>query len=247
MTLLEVLVACGILVVGLASIAALLPAAGSLLAEASSVDRATALAANTAADLQFDKTLKPSDFSPFSPGVKAVMIGAMFPEDPFNKSPFKKLPSVPRDATDDEAYGAASCGVTVAPLTPGAVATSGMAVRMSVVVFTKQDTEAKKLTLSPVSPGIYKLTDGTVVERQADRKRYLPGCSWALAAGGGTARWLHVGSSWATFLPGGQQAADCFVAFTDADSATAAETNGSLVVHAFSGVARVEERVVNLD
>lgn len=45
-TLLEVLVACGVLVLGLASIAALLPAAGSRLGQASLQDRAGTLAAN---------------------------------------------------------------------------------------------------------------------------------------------------------------------------------------------------------
>ena len=44
-SLLEVLVACGILVIGLASIAAILPAAGSRLGEASAQDRAAAAAA----------------------------------------------------------------------------------------------------------------------------------------------------------------------------------------------------------
>lgn len=44
-SLLEVLVACGILVIGLASIAAILPAAGSRLGEASAHDRAMAAAA----------------------------------------------------------------------------------------------------------------------------------------------------------------------------------------------------------
>lgn len=43
-SLLEVLVACGILVIGLASIAAILPAAGSRLGEASAQDRAAAAA-----------------------------------------------------------------------------------------------------------------------------------------------------------------------------------------------------------
>jgi len=49
MTLLEVLVACGILVVGLASIAAMLPAAGSRLGQAAREDRAGNLAANALA------------------------------------------------------------------------------------------------------------------------------------------------------------------------------------------------------
>ena len=49
-TLLEVLVACGILVVGLASLASVLPAAGSRLAQASVEDRAGVAAANAYAE-----------------------------------------------------------------------------------------------------------------------------------------------------------------------------------------------------
>jgi hypothetical protein len=48
--LLEVLVACGILVVGLAGVAALLPAASLLLSQAATEDRAGALAANAGGD-----------------------------------------------------------------------------------------------------------------------------------------------------------------------------------------------------
>lgn len=51
MTLLEVLVACGILVVGLASIASLLPAAGSRLSQAALEDRTGAAAANAYAEI----------------------------------------------------------------------------------------------------------------------------------------------------------------------------------------------------
>lgn len=49
-TLLEVLVACGILVIGLASLASVLPAAGSRLAQASVEDRAGIAAANAYAE-----------------------------------------------------------------------------------------------------------------------------------------------------------------------------------------------------
>lgn len=50
MTLLEVLISCGVLVVGLASIASLLPAAGSRLGQAATEDRGGTLAANARAD-----------------------------------------------------------------------------------------------------------------------------------------------------------------------------------------------------
>ena len=50
-TLLEVLVACGILVVGLASVASILPAAGTRLAQATLEDRVGTAAANAYADI----------------------------------------------------------------------------------------------------------------------------------------------------------------------------------------------------
>ncbi|MDA1039932.1 MAG: hypothetical protein O3A37_06570 [Planctomycetota bacterium] len=51
-TLLEVLIACGVLVLGLASVAALLPAAGSRLGQATVEDRGGVLAANARAEVQ---------------------------------------------------------------------------------------------------------------------------------------------------------------------------------------------------
>lgn len=51
LSLLEVLVACGILVIGLTSIAAILPAAGSRLSQASQADRGGTLAANAYAEM----------------------------------------------------------------------------------------------------------------------------------------------------------------------------------------------------
>ena len=51
LTLLEVLVACGVLAIGLASVAAMLPAAGSRFGQAQLADRAGFLGANARADL----------------------------------------------------------------------------------------------------------------------------------------------------------------------------------------------------
>jgi Tfp pilus assembly protein PilV len=51
LSLLEVLVACGVLAIGLASVAAMLPAAGSRFGQAQLADRAGFLAANARADL----------------------------------------------------------------------------------------------------------------------------------------------------------------------------------------------------
>ena len=77
MTLLEVLVACGILVVGLASIASLLPAAGSRLSQAALEDRTGAAAANAYAEI-VNRGLIAADL--FGSGTtKACVFGQTFP------------------------------------------------------------------------------------------------------------------------------------------------------------------------
>jgi type II secretory pathway pseudopilin PulG len=73
-TLLEVLVACGILVVSLASIAAILPAAGSMLAEANAQARASSLAANAFSELR-SRRLLAADV--FVPGTSSARMGRL--------------------------------------------------------------------------------------------------------------------------------------------------------------------------
>lgn len=80
-TLLEVLVACGILVVGLASLASILPAAGTRLSQAAAEDRIAFTAANAKADvvnrgLVSISIYKPAD-SPNNPRRKACVFGAL--------------------------------------------------------------------------------------------------------------------------------------------------------------------------
>ena len=66
-TLLEVLIACGLLVVGLSTMAALLPAAGSRFAQASLEDRAGAVSANAAAEIFNRGLLAADNFPPADP------------------------------------------------------------------------------------------------------------------------------------------------------------------------------------
>lgn len=66
-TLLEVLVACGILMFALSGIAAILPAAGSRLAESVAEDRAAVLSANVYAELKARQFLKASLFTGVPP------------------------------------------------------------------------------------------------------------------------------------------------------------------------------------
>lgn len=77
-TLLEVLVACGILVVALASIAAILPAAASRLGEATAMDRGNALAAMALAEIQCRSLTSRDMFAnPASPA--GIVIGDSIP------------------------------------------------------------------------------------------------------------------------------------------------------------------------
>lgn len=250
LTLLEVLIAAGILVVGLASAAALLPAAVSVLADANAADRGGALAANAAADLQFRGALKASDFSAT---VKVVVTGTL-PNPPFlATAPFKRIPANPT-AADQQAYGTAWYGAIATPVASGtSLPRSGEAVRVTSVAFRRSDVESKQLTLTPLAgaAGVYRLTGGTAEQRDADRKRFLPPCSWAVAVSGSTVRWLHVGNSWTSYSKAGttlaqKTVADCFVSFSDPTVASAAVTSGTLTLHGLRGVARIEERIVRL-
>jgi len=74
-SLLEVLVACGILVIGLTSIAAILPAASSRLAEATAEDRAGTLAANAYAEAVARGLLSSDIFPASSSGTTCVVFG----------------------------------------------------------------------------------------------------------------------------------------------------------------------------
>lgn len=70
-SLLEVLVACGILIFALAGIAAILPAAGSVLADSVAQDRSSMLAANVVAELASRGVLR-ADAIPAGPNALAV-------------------------------------------------------------------------------------------------------------------------------------------------------------------------------
>lgn len=272
MTLLEVLIACGILVVGLASVAAILPAAASLLGEAATVDRAAALAANARADLVGRGVLKSSLFTA---GIKTVVIGDMFradaaadppvnpPQNLFAKAPFK-LDSSLRGPIDEAVYAKASYGATLSPFyVPPSGIQPGMPARLAIAVFTKADPDCREIKLEAVgggpASGVFRVTE--VLARAPDpavttppalesaRRRFLRGCSWVLATKNGVVTWLHVGSSWATFIPNTQarEIAGSYVSFTDPQGAAAVATGNTLQVFAFGGIVRLDERVVTLE
>ncbi len=247
-TLLEVLVACGILIIGLASVAALLPAAASVMAEASRLDRAANLATNAVADLRFRGLLTAASFND---QVKTLVFGEMFPNAPFGSNPFRRQ-AVPSTPLDEQAYGTAWFGATVAPLAADGEIKKGMPAKATVVVFRRADPEAKQIRLTRVWPGVYRLADGSAQDREADRKRFLPGCTWVAVVVDGGVRWLHVGNSWPTYSKTGQtraqkQVEQAFVSFSDPDVAEEASQGNALTVHAFAGVLKLEEHLVSLE
>lgn len=84
-SLLEVLVACGVLMAGLAGIAAIMPAAGARLGEASAQDRAAAAVANAFVDISarglVSKSLFQTGATTYS-GTSAAVFGAALPVMP---------------------------------------------------------------------------------------------------------------------------------------------------------------------
>jgi type II secretory pathway pseudopilin PulG len=82
-SLLEVLVALGLLVAGLTSVAALMPAAGIRLAEATAADRAGVLAANALAEMR-NRRMITADVFPSGSAGKAVVGGEVLEGLPVN-------------------------------------------------------------------------------------------------------------------------------------------------------------------
>lgn len=179
-SLLEVLVSVGILVTGLASVAALLPASGALLREATTLDRSVALVANAHADLRTRGAVSSSLFTSVPAG-RAVVFGEVLRTatsttvvsanaaaiNGFMKTDDFFLP-------DDLTYGASVAGTTPANsfvdggaavrefkpgvcygamLTPrdfASAVASGSSATLSVAIFTKSNATFTTLDLIPV-------------------------------------------------------------------------------------------------
>jgi Tfp pilus assembly protein PilV len=245
-TLLEVLIAAGVLVVGLTSVLAMIPAAGSLFGEASMSDRAAALASNAAADLRFRGVFKASDFNGT---VKTSVFGAtaVTGAAAFSGGAFKRgaLPN-PDPMADENAYGRAGYAAVVSPIADATSYVAGDSARVTVVVFKTRTPEREEISLANVSPGVYKLTGGSEYQQEDRRKRLLQPCSWVAVQKDARVRWLHIGSSWtASKLNAGNLVlGDSYVSFTVAEEADEAIVD---TVSAFSGILKVEDHIVELD
>lgn len=258
MTLLEVLVACGILVIGLSSIAALLPAAGSRLAQATLADRAGVVSANAYAEV-LNRGLAAADM--FSDPNKACVFGKGLSAVPTAGGPGAATAlaagvlatriDVARGflLEDDVVYDPGSGDLPVnvfdgtvrrfkegvcwgAMLSCSGSAASGMPATLSIAVFKKEGGPPKSIALTSAG-GIFRMTTPS----ESDLKTYLPGCSYVLAppSGGVPPRWVRINSSWK------QPDGSCWVSFSD---------NGSLgsnpTVIGFEGLVQVDQYPVTL-
>lgn len=192
LSLLEVLVACGILVIGLSSIAALLPAAGSRLAQASLEDRAGIAAANayaeivsrglTSANVFVDKT-KPAVFGKVLPNAGSTLLatgstaglidparGFLLEDELVYRPP--TTADTPQNSffgggTGPREYKEAVCwGAMLSPTSYPAAA--GVPTTLSIAVFKKEGQSAavtiyaSAAAAPPPRPGIFSFHQGDV-------------------------------------------------------------------------------------
>jgi hypothetical protein len=224
LSLLEVLVACGILVVGLSSIAALLPAATSRLIQATQEDRAGIVAANAYAEVLnrglissalfsgtvpvvFGKDLRDTGSALLATGSTQSRIdetrGFVLEDELIYAAPttaetprnqFKSGTTGPRDYREAICWGAM--------LSPSSYpARRGGRATLTIVVFKKEGITVTGTLMSTGTGGstLMRYTTGNTngVVDEASRKRFLPGCSYVLAETP-QPQWLKVTSSWTT-------------------------------------------------
>ena len=265
MSLLEVLVAMGILIAGLSGVAALLPSAGSRIAEANAIDRAGALSANAYADILNRRLLSAELFNGVPIG-RAIVFGEVLTSATTatislsNTTELAKrinsTLSVSFQSTDDLLYNLGPTNLPVnsfetanarsfkqgvcygAMLSPeafGQPVGSGSAARLTIVVFKKPTNTSQLITLTSTS-GVYAITPND----EATRRRFTAGCSslLVLPANNLPPRFFRIGSSWTV-------AASSFVAFDDAAALSAYGT--PLTAIGFEGLLRSDEQIVTLE
>ena len=261
LSLLEVLISCGILVVGLASVASLLPASSARLAEAVLEDRGGTLTANAYADIInrglvtadiFSNPATPAVFGSVLPnaGIAGVTAAdatklagsvdtsrAFLLEDDlqFNPSPTGTTPlNTFRRITGADVcrdFTEAVCYGAMLSPTVPPAASGGQAV-LSVAIF-RRPGASRQFSLTPAA-GSYQLA-------AADTdllKLYFRPCTSVLSLpAAGPPRWLRVASSWKSTASGSPLA---FVTFTDPTA------TGVTTVIGFEGLLRVNEYSVTL-
>lgn len=266
-SLLEVLVASGLLVLGLAGFGALLPLAGSRLAEATAEDRAGILASNAFAEI-VNRGLAESDLFPsgsanracvFGPVLTGIAHPAIVAAANATLAP-RIEPTRDFQLEDDLTYRLGNSGDTPA----NAFVNGGLGPRESKeghcwaamltpldfgspvgpgsratlsVAVFRKAGEMQTFTLTPAS-GNYELSPGD----DSSRKRFARGCSYLLVLPTGAApTWRRINASW-TSNPG-TASEKSFLNFSDPSGLPP----GSLTAIGFERLMRVDERTIVLE
>jgi hypothetical protein len=271
LSLLEVLVACGILVVGLSSIAALLPAAGSRFAQATQSDRASVTAANAYAEIVARGLSSATDgFT----GTMPVVFGKGFTDTTTGKE-FNSITNIAKGIAlsgidpirgyylqDDLVYlPPRNAETPVNSFEPGNATppirryNNGVCWGAMVSPANTFD-EGAAATLSIAvfrkdgePPKAISLTGASgmfkmATPNESDLKRYLSGCSYVLALPSGSAarpRWFRIASSWKQ-----ENSADCWVGFEDHERFVKFAGSAPTVV-GFEHLMRVDHYPVTLE
>jgi len=250
LSLLEVLVACGILAVGLASVSALLPAAAARLSQATQQDRAGMLAANARAEC-VNRGLVAADV--FSNPAAACVFGELSGVSAAGIAAPSALAAQRLITTGGAQHFAEDpafrWGAMLAP-TSGS-ATPGMPATLSIAVFRKASISPTTISLTGTSTSPrFQLTTGSAngLRDEATRRRFLPACSHVLAITT-PPRWVRVTSSWT--MPGpitsGSENPAARRSFVVLDPNPLPSGTTTLNVIGFDGLLRVDQHAVTLD
>lgn len=140
--------------------------------------------------------------------------------------------SVAANAAGVKAFKRGVCwGAMVTPYPWGVDPASMTQARVTVAVF-KSSGEIKQIPLTLVSPGVYKMTPAN----EATRKKFLAGCSWALALPStGAPQWLAINSSW-------KSGAAAYVSFRE----SSLPSGSTLTVVGFEGLLNVVDQLITI-
>lgn len=252
LTLLEVLVAGGILAIGLASVAALLPAASARLGQATQQDRAGVLAANARAEC-VNRGLVAADIFPSTALTAACVFGELGGVSGAGITGPLPLagqrlgtPGGDQHFAEDPAF---RWGGMLAPASGSA--TAGMPATLSIAVFRKAPISPTTISLTGSSNSpLFRLTTSSTngLRDEATRRRFLPACSQVLAITT-PPRWVRVTSSWT--MPGpitsGTENPALRRSFVVLDPNPLPSGSTSINVIGFDGLLRVDHYPVTLD
>ena len=140
--------------------------------------------------------------------------------------------SVAANAAGVKAFKRGVCwGAMVTPYPWGVDPASMTQARVTVAVF-KSSGEIKQIPLTLVSPGVYKMTTAN----EATRKKFLAGCSWALALPStGAPQWLAINSSW-------KSGTAAYVSFRE----SSLPSDNPLTVVGFEGLLNVVDQLITI-